>query len=113
MTCHITVNPRKARALTRWNALTGRWLGARREQGERNANMFWPEIPVTKWGPQTIAKLVNITPILLGLINQLITDGGPHCTSQLKPILNLCKYTSIYNHLKQFITVVPALTASV
>ena len=42
----------------------------------------------TMWGPQTIAKLVNITPmslwfivfitiVFMGFINQLIT-GGPH-----------------------------------
>ena len=47
----------------------------------------------TMWGPQTIAKLVNITPISLwfmdvygpynelvtGLINQQTSLGGPHC----------------------------------
>ena len=49
--------------------------------------LSWFSLP-TMWGPQTIAKLVNITPISLwfivlitivfmGFINQLIT-GGPH-----------------------------------
>ena len=45
----------------------------------------------TKWGPQTIAKLVNITPITMvygtqitivtGVYKPIYNWGGPHCIS--------------------------------
>ena len=61
------------------------------------------------WGPRSIAKLVNITPISLwfmilitidtGVINQLIT-GGPHIVviSIINPIVKLELYIYKYVH---------------
>ena len=57
------------------------------------SNLRWPAgnqwFP-TRWCPSWLAKLVNITPIslwlmvlvtivVMGLINQLLTGGAPHC----------------------------------
>ena len=62
-----------------------------------------PQIPVTMWGPRSIAKLVHITPITMvyGAYNELITGafvnnlitGGPHIV-QMGLSFYKCAYIS-------------------
>ena len=59
------------------------------KRGGADKITYGPFSLATKWGPSSLAKLVNITPITIwfmvyinivnGIINQLITGGAPPC----------------------------------
>ena len=82
-----------------WQKMVAKSLGFNSEDVDIGKGLWYPTRPTqwhTKWGPQTIAKLVNITPMSLWFmvlitivtganLNQLITGGGPHCRAK-KPV---------------------------